>query len=170
MDENVPVHMNNVASRGQNVSGRPNAIEPRGKQKKHGFKFSIKIAGFVILVAAFSTIGWLFYQSSTGASIDGSKYQAISLVNGSTYFGKLKMLNGDYVKLTDIYYPELKNATSSDLQDSANSSAEIQLIKLGDEVHGPEDEMVINKSQIIYFENLKKDGKVTTAILKYKNQ
>jgi hypothetical protein len=37
-------------------------------------------------------------------------------------------------------------------------------------VHGPEDSMVMNEDQILFFENLKADGKVTTSIGEYINQ
>jgi hypothetical protein len=44
------------------------------------------------------------------------------------------------------------------------------LIKLGNEVHGPEDSMVIERSQVLFFENLKNDGKVVDSINKYQNK
>jgi hypothetical protein len=40
-------------------------------------------------------------------------------------------------------------------------------VKLGNEIHGPEQEMQISSSQVIFWENLKNDGKVVDAI---KNQ
>lgn len=44
----------------------------------------------------------------------------------------------------------------------------MQLIKLGDEIHGPEDEMILSKDQVLFYENLKTDGKVAQSIEKYK--
>jgi hypothetical protein len=38
------------------------------------------------------------------------------------------------------------------------------LTKLGGEIHGPEDLMVINRSQILFVENLKPSGEVSKAI------
>lgn len=38
------------------------------------------------------------------------------------------------------------------------------LVKLGDELHGPKDEMRINRDQVLLWENLKGDSKVTDAI------
>jgi ABC-type Zn uptake system ZnuABC Zn-binding protein ZnuA len=43
----------------------------------------------------------------------------------------------------------------------------VQLIKLGSEVHGPEDAMMIAKAQVLFYENLKPDGKVAQSISKY---
>jgi hypothetical protein len=45
-------------------------------------------------------------------------------------------------------------------QDASN----FELIKLGNEIHGPEDEIIIPKSQLLYFENLKPGGTVSKTI------
>jgi len=42
------------------------------------------------------------------------------------------------------------------------------LVKLGNEVHGPYDEMRINRQHIIFVEDLRQDGKIMQAIQKYK--
>ena len=42
------------------------------------------------------------------------------------------------------------------------------LQKLGSELHGPEDQMVINRDQVQFWENLKDDGQVVKAITTYK--
>lgn len=43
----------------------------------------------------------------------------------------------------------------------------MQLIKRGEEVHGPEDAMIINRDQVLYYENLKPSSKVSQLIQKY---
>jgi hypothetical protein len=42
------------------------------------------------------------------------------------------------------------------------------LVKLGNELHGPVDEMHISKAQILFYEDLKTDGQVVKAIQAYK--
>ena len=42
---------------------------------------------------------------------------------------------------------------------------EFTLIKLGGELHGPKDQMTINRNQILFIEELKADSKVVTAIV-----
>ncbi len=142
------------------------------KKKKFNMKTAI-IAGSVSLVVIFlGLIGYMFYQSTMGANIDGGKYQAVFFTNGQVYFGKLQTLNGDYMKLTDIYYLQTKAAASSDSVQAASTSTatDVQLIKLGNEIHGPDDEMIISKQQILFFENLKKDSKVSASIDKYQKK
>ena len=148
----------------------PNA-NGKNKLKKPGAKQLI--AGLIILaVLAIAAVGasWA-YKTSTGATIDTGKYQAVFFTNGQVYFGKLSSLNGGYMKLTDIYYLQAQaSQTNSDnpQQTSSQAASDVQLIKLGNEVHGPVDEMIISKDQVLFFENLKNDGKVTQSISKYK--
>jgi hypothetical protein len=75
--------------------------------------------------------------------------------------------------LTDIYYLQVQsssNGTTSASQLSATASttgSNVQLVKLGNELQGPEDMMAINREQVLFWENLKPSGKVTQAIDKY---
>ncbi len=131
------------------------------------------IAVVIVLGAGAGWFAWSNMGSGT-PGIDGSKYQAVFFENGQIYFGKLQALNGNYMKLTDIFYLQSSDnkdssnpqATSSDQSQSGNN---MQLIKLGDEIHGPQDEMIITKDQVLYYENLKADGKVTQSIKKFKD-
>jgi len=128
--------------------------------------------GIVVLLVIVSLGGWFAYRSSTSAVIDGSKFQAVFFTNGQVYFGKLQTLNGNYMKLTNIFYLQAQTAAATDAsknpqQTAAQATSDVKLIKLGSEVHGPNDEMVISTSQILFFENLKNDGKVAQSITTY---
>lgn len=162
--DNASAHVNSPAASGHH----------QGKRKKSKTRLVAMAAG-VVMVVSLIVVGIMsMYLSSTSSAIDGSKYQAVFLTNGQVYFGKLKALNGGYMKLADIYYLQTSSSTSSSdtskLQSSSSTNSDVQLIKLGNEIHGPNDEMVISKDQILFFENLKKDGKVAASILKYQNQ
>jgi hypothetical protein len=142
------------------------------KLKPSRQKLAALIAGVVVAAAIIALSGWFLYRSSTAATIDGSKYQAVFFTNGQVYFGKLEQVNASYFKLTDVFYIQAQEAEateneSENPQQTANDSTDIRLIKLGSEVHGPDDEMIISKDQILFFENLKKDGRVSDSIIKY---
>jgi hypothetical protein len=57
-----------------------------------------------------------------------------------------------------------------DANGNSNSNNSISLVKLGCELHGPSDQMLINRDQVSFWENLKSDGQVTTAINKWVEQ
>ena len=87
--------------------------------------------------------------------------------NGQVYFGKLSNLNSDYVQLTDIYYLQVDQQVQPDQTEEDTPQQQISLAKLGNELHGPEDQMFINPDKIVFWENLKTDGQVTQAIVQY---
>lgn len=153
------------------VSNRRDARHPSGEtiERKRKIKLPKRKIVFVsiaiVVVAAISVVsGLLYMQTRITNYIDGNKYQAVFLTNGQVYFGKLQKVNGDYFKLKEIFYLENNSAT---VDDTNQDQDKIHLVKLGDEIHGPEDEMIVDKAQILFFENIKKDGGVSTAIKNY---
>ncbi|OGN16246.1 MAG: hypothetical protein A3C88_02575 [Candidatus Yanofskybacteria bacterium RIFCSPHIGHO2_02_FULL_50_12] len=85
--------------------------------------------------------------------IDTSTYQAVFLTNDQIYFGYLKDIGPDYLILSDVHYVKI------------NESGNGQLVKLGQiEPHGPEDGMIINQDQVLFWENLKPDSQVVRSI------
>lgn len=126
----------------------------------------IVLALLVLVAGLFAA--WKIYSGSSSL-INKDKYQAVFLTNGQVYFGKLKKVDDEYFRLNDIYYlqvsKDLQAADGEDKKpDAAASGSTPQLIKLGKEIHGPEDEMVLNETQILFFENLTDDGTVGQAI------
>jgi len=101
---------------------------------------------------------------------DFSKYQAVFLSNGQVYFGKVTDANIQTLVLENIYY--LRSAGNLQTSDVKNSTTtpetdNFSLVKLGNELHGPEDKMSINLSQVLFVEDLKPDSKVVEAIRAY---
>lgn len=101
-----------------------------------------------------------------------SGYQAVFLTNGQVYFGKLSGMTASYATLKDIYYlqvttPPASGDASQLNQQQAAQQQQLSLVKLGEELHGPVDEMKINRDQILFYEDIKEDGRVMTAIREY---
>lgn len=124
----------------------------------------------IIGVLILGLLAWGAYSFTRNANtgIDGGRYQAVFLSNGQTYFGKLSVQNDGYMKLVDIYYLQTQAGEDSADPQATTDQSNVQLIKLGDEVHGPEDEMIISKDQILFYENLKTDGNVANSIQQFK--
>jgi hypothetical protein len=169
--DNVPVHANVPASKGRSADVSGKGLHQNSSPKKNKLKFLALAAG-IALILVLAAGGWMLYRSSMPAHIDANKYQAVFFTNGQVYFGKLERLNGGYFKLNDIFYLQAQatdKTTSENPQETTNQSAsDVQLVKLGSEIHGPDDEMIMSQDQILFFENLKKDGKVSDSIAKYK--
>lgn len=101
--------------------------------------------------------------------INSDKYQAVFLdsQDGQVYFGKLSIYNNNLYLLTDIFYVRVEDPIQPEGADQAQQQANISLAKLGNELHGPEDAMFIARSKVLYWENLKDDGQVVSAIKEF---
>ncbi len=126
----------------------------------------------VVAIAVVGAAGWFFAGANlkTSGTVLGTNtdYQAVFLTNGQVYFGKLTE-GSDWMKLTDIYYLQVtQNLQQADTSTAAKN--DIQLVKLGSELHAPQDEMHIDRDKILFWENLKDDGKVVQAIHQYKSK
>jgi hypothetical protein len=103
--------------------------------------------------------------SDTGANyIKTNKLQAVFLNTGQVYFGNITTLNNSYLVLTDIFYLQTASGSSTT---ASTSGSNVTLVKLGCELHRPYDQMVINRSQVTFWENLQSDGQVATAVATY---
>ena len=131
-------------------------------------KFGFMAAVVVLLSAALLSI--VFAKGSNEARyVDDSKFQAVFLNGGQVYFGKISDLNKQYMKVSNIYYLRVNQQVQPDANSAANAN-DISLVKLGCELHGPQDSMVINREQVIFWENLKDDGQVAKAVAEYVKQ
>lgn len=143
---------------------------PTQTPEKEGRKFTRQaIIGVVGIVVILGLAWWFFGRNlATPSYIETSKYQVVCLQSGECYFGKISSVTSDTVQIKNVFYVQKTTGTST--TDSTSSDNNLQLIKLGNEVHGPEDMMAINRSQVLYIENLKSDGKVTQTINSYYEQ
>jgi hypothetical protein len=130
-----------------------------------------KILAVALAIAALAIVGWLasraFGSLTADAGVKNKQYQAVFLTNGQVYFGKVKNVDSSYVKVTDIYYLQVQQQVQPK-DNTAAQTPQVSLAKLGGELHGPEDVMYVSRSQVLFWENLKDDGKVAKAIKDYK--
>lgn len=100
-----------------------------------------------------------------------SDWQAIFLSNGQVYFGKVVDKTKDSIVLNNIYYLQVVTKplqrTAEGETAAAEGQQELTLIKLGNELHGPTDRMVINREHVLLTEALRSDSRVVQAIDQY---
>lgn len=135
-----------------------------------GKRRTTTIAAIVVAALLIGGSIWWYISNTSSYFIQTSKYQVVVLTNNQIYFGKLQRLYDDSYRLTNVYYLQEQAAAQGDTAapaDQAASSATPQLVKLGNELHGPEDAMIFDNTQVLYWENLKPDGKVSKSIEEY---
>lgn len=127
--------------------------------------------GLILLVAVGVIAGGYWFLRGRSGGIVSGEYQAIFLSNGQVYFGKVADADSSEIVLKDIYYlitrPQLQTQTP-EATPGAQQQMGYTLIKLGQELHGPMDEMRINRRHVLFVEGLKKDGRVVQAIEQFK--
>lgn len=169
--------MNRGDQRQGQPAGQPAAAAaPSGAKTKASLKNvkSWKIAQVALLFCVTILIVAVVWFVALGGNkressyVDDSKLQAVFLNGGQVYFGKINDLNGKFISMEKIYYLRVNQQVQPNQSNS--SSNDISLVKLGCELHGPQDNMVINREQVIFWENLKDDGQVAKAVKTYQEQ
>ncbi len=116
-----------------------------------------------LLVAG--ALAWKMVGATASDTPRSDRYQAVFLNTGQIYFGHLKNTDGDYLTLEQSYYTRSSDlpadATPEQKQATANN---VSLVKVGDEVYGPENTMKIRAEQVLFWQDLKTDSKVSKAI------
>lgn len=125
----------------------------------------VVLAALIIaLVALYSAVGNTHEEHKY---VDESKFQAVFLNGGQVYFGKIGSLNSQYITLSNIYYLRVNQQVQPNQTNTNAANQDVSLAKLGCELHGPTDSMVINREQVLFWENLKSDGQVAKAVDAY---
>ena len=121
----------------QNIAGRTTAL-----------------ATVVIAVA----LGFIAYQGTRGHQGPelATPYQAVALMNGQMFYGRLEQTGGDFVTLRDVFYIQGR-------QNPETKAVSSVLVKRGGEAHNP-DHMLINRQQVLLIEPVKSDSQIARLI------
>ena len=120
-----------------------------------------------LLIAA---LAWFIYSDKPATQrgyVDHTKLQAIFLNTGQVYFGNVQALNSSYFVLTNVFYLQSNNSSSTTNSNTSNSNQNLSLVKLGCELHSPYDQMIINSNEVTFWENLQPSGQVAKAVAQF---
>ncbi len=124
---------------------------------------------FSATILVISLLLSLFFGSVTAEShyVNKKGLQAVFLNNGQVYFGSIRSMNDKYIRLIGIYYLRVNQTVQPNGQQQSTAP---ELVALGCELHRPANEMLINRDQVTFWENLKNDTAENTvpgAVKKY---
>ena len=166
-------------NRPESVPGTVSVGQPNAKKQRPSDKLPkwLNLLNVVILfgVAALLALLAFSFSRTDGVSeaklIDHSQYQAVFLNNGQVYFGNVTAINNNYVRLVNIYYLTQNSATATNTNTTSAANGDYSLVKLGcQQIHYPYDQMIINRSQVTFWENLNQKGKVVQSIQAFEKQ
>ena len=141
---------------------RDNAIVIPVGVLRRVFIMVLLLIGLILLIlvvrtqlfrAGFSTL----FAPGAAEVIDRNAYQAVFLVSGSSFFGKVQEQGEEWFLLTDVFYL------------ASTEQSGTQLVKRGSEPQGPREPMIVPKSQVLFIENLRDDSEIVTAIKRFKS-
>ncbi len=114
----------------------------------------------VILVTILVCFG--VYNYAQNCSLVGAKsaWKAVFLDSGQVYFGKVSSETKQTIVLRQVHYIQPLNQSTK----NANQQPQFTLVKLGDEIYGPTNEIRLNRSHILFMETLKADSDVVKTI------
>lgn len=129
------------------------------------------VKGHIVLTVSFVLVGivsivWLaqqVYQANL-QRIDTSKYQVVYLVNGQAYFGRLQNTSGDFLVLKSPYIAQSIENTDKEATDTDSATTQTTLLKVTDQIYGPDNSIALKSSQVAFWQNLRDDSKVSQAI------
>jgi hypothetical protein len=155
----------NIASnqKGGGVPTPTSTMQMQQTSKNSNGMMMIIILVLIVLLGFGGFYMWM-KKSSGLQGVDTSHYQAVFLTNGQVYFGKLSSSSSKYLTLTNIYYLQAPNQVQQSDKQAQTPPTQLSIVKLGSELHGPQDSMFISRDQVLFWENLKDDGKVVQAI------
>ena len=115
-------------------------------------KMNTKLLGLIAVIL----LALALYLASNLYFLMSDTYQAVFLDSGQVYFGKVQPCFGKFLTLRDVHY--------FDSNQQAFEESDLTLVKLEEEIHGPEDKMKILKDHILFIQNLTPESKVVEAI------
>ncbi len=139
--------------------------EKKPKKKRQYSKIILFVFAIVIVVAGVAG-AYKFMAEDTW----GDGYSAVFLDNNQVYFGKLSHKKSAYVVLEDVYYLRVTQVLQNTEDGKQVAVPDINLVKLGTELHKPEDRMEIQKSNILFIEKLTPESDIISAINTYKQK
>lgn len=128
-----------------------------GKRSKDIIIVAVLVA--VVVVGFLAAYWWL----AARPQLDRSKLQVVGLSNGQVYFGYLQNTEGTYLVIKSPYTEQSLGASDKN-EDGTAKTSQTALLRVKNQVYGPEDSIAIRSDQVSFWQNLRDDSKVTQAI------
>lgn len=163
-----PVQPSSTAPQYSNAGSASNSKKTKTGRKQPkwlvwtaGVVGALIIAAFIVLIGIIAVGGNPKLESTY---VDNNKLQAVFLQTGQVYFGNVSSMNDKYIVLKNIYYLQTSSTDGSSSSSTSTANTNVSLVKLGCELHAPYDQMLINRDQVTFWENLQDDGQVAKAV------
>lgn len=137
---------------------------PKSPKRKAPVRRTMLIVVVVLVLLALATVSLLKPKTER---IDTGKYQVVYMASGQAYFGKLRNTEGAYLVLDTPYTaqdvkPPTAEGEDAEVETPAQSST--TLLKVSSQQYGPTETISLKSDQVLFWQNLRDDSKVSQAI------
>lgn len=97
---------------------------------------------------------------------------AVTLTNGQTYFGRLEKFGPRTIVLFTPFYLQVNASDDATVEETTatNPEAGLQLKKLSDDFHQPNDYLIVNRDEVLYWQHLNSSSPIIEAMVEYEQQ
>ena len=146
------------------MNGKEEHSQKHSPQKRGAIKLVVII---LVLVLAVTFIGVSLWQDGTFRNVSQTirfknSYQAVFLSNGQLYFGKITEITNEYIMMDSPHFLQLAQEPGEQVESEVQP--EMKLISIKDEFHKPKDFVMIEKSSVIFIEELRGASQIADAI------
>ena len=122
-----------------------NFIQLQFIRSRKNFGIAAVILAIIILLAV---LGWYSNKKS-------NLVYAVFMTNNQVYFGNVEDWDEKYLDLKNVYYLQSLNS---------DQPQQVQVVKRGSELHIPTGDMLINREQVLFIEELSSNSPVLQNI------
>jgi len=92
-------------------------------------------------------------------------YQVVFLTSGQAYFGNITEITNEYIVMENPFSIKVQQTQAG--EEGQSTGSEIKLLSIEDEFYQPEGYMLIEKSAILFIEELKDSSQIIEIIENY---
>ncbi|MFA6474584.1 MAG: hypothetical protein WCV88_00095 [Patescibacteria group bacterium] len=113
------------------------------------------------------------YSNQYNQLFNSDVVSAVTLTNGQTYFGHIKKYGPGSLVLFDVYYLQVSpktdttNTATDTNTDTTTPDNGVKLKKLADDFYKPNNYIIINRNEILFWQHLTDSSPIIDAINKY---
>jgi hypothetical protein len=130
---------------------------PRSALRRVLISLGVVVLIIVVALVAAAIVRATTSSNSLASAVNPNEYQAVFLTNGQVFFGRLTVPGNDYYYLHHVYYLSSRAGTKA-------GQGALTIQKLTRDVHGPEDLVILSRSQVLYVENLRPNGRAAQIL------
>lgn len=140
----------------------PQASRRRGPRALYNKPGALILTVLIMIIGAALT--WSIIVPR-GERVNNNGYQVVYMASGQAYFGKLKNTTGDYLVLDTPYTAQdVQSQTEGEQASTPSTAGTTTLLKVSQQQYGPTEVMSLKSDQVLFWQNLRDDSKVTEAI------